>query len=295
MDDATEMTIGSDAMVSSTTPARWFHGRESLPFGEVDSRAGLGETGLVDVLGGTELTVTLASRDVPLAPVTSLVAVLVLDGRAPVWLGPYGSDRPAVTIPLGAEGNGVIHVLAGTCDDWTFTGSWPITIADPAMAADCPTDLEGLHDWFDASDQWITVAGTSVDSMGHRGGVIGRYVPVRDDSGSYAGHEVTRHKQPITIKAGQRFTVRPRDRTVDVPSAWARFTGRPTTRELRSGWVEDLPRPSIDGRARLDGQGGFTVVAPRKPGRYMLVMNPVWRTRCLKTQDAELVVSVTVR
>jgi hypothetical protein len=80
-----------------------------------------------------------------------------------------------------------------------------------------------------------------------------------------------------------------------VLSVWARFTGRPTMRELRSGFARELPEPSIDGRARLDRHGGFTVLAPRKPGRYMLVMNPEWRTTCITTQDAQSVLSVTVR
>lgn len=289
-DHRNEMTLGSNSI-----GARAIQDRGSVPFRDLDGPGGLGEAFVVDVLGGTELPVSLSSDDAPLAPVTAVVAVLMLDDREPVWLGPYGPDHPSVTVPLGAVGDGVIHVLAGTCDDWTFSGSWPITIADPAAAADCPTDLEGLHDWLDASDQQVLVGGTPVGSLGARGGVVGRYVPVSDDVGSYAGYEITGHERPIRLRAGRRFTVRAHDPSVEVRSAWARFAARPSDGAVRAGWVEELPPPVVDGKAELDGKGGVTVLAPGKPGRYLLVLDPVWRTTCLTTQDAQLVLTVIVR
>ncbi len=275
--------------------AEAYQGRESLTFADVAAPADLSESPLLDLLGGTELPLTLTLDDGSVVPVTSLVAVLVLDGRGPVWFGPYGPDHASLTVPLGAVGQGALHVLAGTCQDWTFTGSWPTTIADPATAADCPTNLAGLHDWFDHTDQSISVAGTTIDSMGLRGGIRARYVPVHDDSGTYGGHYLVPQERDIRLDAGQRFTVRAHDRTVDVPEVTARFTGPPTAREVRAGWTTELRPPAFDGHAQLDGHGGFTLVAPRKPGRYLLRIDPVWRTRCLNTQDAELLLTVLVR
>jgi hypothetical protein len=281
--------------IADTTEALAFQGREALPFDGVNAPADLREAPLLDVLGGSEIPISVTLADEARAPIGSLMAVLVLPDRRLIWLGPYGPEHPYLTTPLGAEGSGVLHVLVGTCDDWTFTASWPITIADPAAAADCPTDLEGLHASRDAMDQRVIVAGTTVDSMGLRGGVIGRYVPVQDDQATFVGYDVTPHERPIRLKAGERFTVRAHDRSIDVPKVFANFSGYPTAQELRSGWIETLPRPRIEGRARLDGQGGFTVLAPRKPGRYLLLLNPVWRNACLTTQDAQMVLSVVVR
>jgi hypothetical protein len=290
--DVTEVKLGR----ADTTMWESSQGHGSLTSREMVWPGDPNDSPMVDVLAGDEVPLTLTSSDGVRPKMASLVALLVLEGHEPVWLGPYGSDHPALTIPAGVVGNGVIHVLAGACDGWRYAATWAITIADPATAARCPTDVEGLHAWFDASDQRILVGRTPIDSMGPRGGIISRYDPlVRDDQAGYVGYELTPQRRSIRLQAGERFSVRARDRSVDVLAVWAGFTGRLSTRELRSGFARELPEPSIDGRARLDGLGGFTVLAPRKPGRYMLVMNPKWRTPCLTTQDAQSVLSVVVR
>jgi hypothetical protein len=311
--DQFRLRVGPGQVLSGDA-LRW-QSEDPDPFALDDIRdpvAGEGRD-VLDLVAGAELQVEATQQLDPWdastwrsIPVESVVATLAIKGAGPVWLATSLAPDGTASIRLPAvhaterqmppvTGDGVLAVRVGLCDGWSQAAYANVTVADPAVVADCPTRVDDVMPYAHDLDRRVRVGASTVPEREIRE-AIGRYTDsTAPDAGDYGGIPYHPASPAVRARAGKEMHVRPVDRDMDLVDAWVDWADRPPTSELRDGFVTSLFGRKQDAETRPDGNGGYYVRAPRTPGRYMLLDQSTWQDHCIKVTSNPMPVIVEVR